>query len=241
MLIIPAIDLKDGFCVRLKQGKKEEVTKYSDDPVKTAQNWVNEGAELIHIVDLDGAFTGTQKNLESIKQIRKNVSVAIELGGGIRDIDTISKLIALGIDRIIIGTAAITNPEFLRKACEQYPGKILTGIDAKDGKVAVKGWQEITEKNAIDLAKEAELAGTHSIIYTDIARDGMLSGPNIEATKKIVESLSIPVIASGGISSMNDIENLTKIKKLFGAITGKAIYSGAIELREAINKTRDRK
>ncbi|MCI4625667.1 MAG: 1-(5-phosphoribosyl)-5-[(5-phosphoribosylamino)methylideneamino]imidazole-4-carboxamide isomerase [Candidatus Magnetoovum sp. WYHC-5] len=240
MLIIPAIDLKDGFCVRLKQGKKEEVTKYSDDPVKTAQNWVNEGADLIHIVDLDGAFTGTQKNLESIKQIRKNVSVAIELGGGIRDIDTISKLIALGIDRIIIGTAAITNPEFLRKVCEKYPGKILTGIDAKDGKVAVKGWQEITEKNAIDLAKEAELAGTHSIIYTDIARDGMLSGPNIEATQKIVESLSIPVIASGGISSMNDIENLTKIKKLFGAITGKAIYSGAIELREAINKTRDR-
>lgn len=234
MILIPAIDLKDGFCVRLKQGKKDEVTKYSDDPVLTAKRWANDGASLIHVVDLDGAFTGAQGNFDSIKNIRASVDVELELGGGIRDMDTIDKLIALGINRVILGTVAIKNPALLQGACEKYPGQIVTGIDAKNGMVAIKGWQEETPLNALEIAKMSETFGTHSIIYTDIARDGMLTGPNVEATKAIADSLSVPVIASGGISKMADIENLLEIEGLYGAITGKAIYSGAIDFREAL-------
>ncbi|MDP2755479.1 MAG: 1-(5-phosphoribosyl)-5-[(5-phosphoribosylamino)methylideneamino]imidazole-4-carboxamide isomerase [Nitrospirota bacterium] len=234
MLVIPAIDLKGGQCVRLLQGKKDAVTAYSDDPIATAKLWESCGAKLLHIVDLDGAFTGNQKNLNAIIRIRQSVKIALQVGGGIRKIGNIIKLFSAGIDRIIIGTAAIEDPEFLTDSCNRYPGRILIGIDAKDGMVAIRGWEEITSLNARELAKRLEIVGAAGIIYTDISRDGMLSGPNIEATREMVESVKIPVIASGGVSCIEDIKNLVQIKNLWGVITGKAIYSNALDLKEAI-------
>ncbi|MCG6551248.1 MAG: 1-(5-phosphoribosyl)-5-[(5-phosphoribosylamino)methylideneamino]imidazole-4-carboxamide isomerase [Candidatus Magnetominusculus sp. LBB02] len=234
MLIIPAIDLKGGQCVRLLQGRKEDVTKYSDDPVETARRWVADGAELIHIVDLDGAFTGQQSNLQSIENIRKAVSVQLEVGGGIRDLERIKLLCSIGIDKIILGTVAIKDPALLRQACQQFPGKIVVGIDAKKGMVAIKGWEEVTETPASSLAKAVEAAGAAGIIYTDIAKDGMLMGPNLEATAEIAGLVKIPVTASGGVASLKDIAALMRIEGLYGIITGKAVYSGAISLSEAI-------
>jgi len=234
MIVIPAIDLKDGQCVRLLQGKKEAVTVYSEDPVSMAEHWANMGAELLHVVDLDGAFTGAQKNLDVIMEIRKAIRIPIELGGGIRDIENIEKLINLGIDRVIIGTSAINKPDLVKKACEKFHGKVLAGIDARDGKAAVKGWVEITEWDAVDFAKKMEADGAAGIIYTDIARDGMLSGPNLDAMAKMADSIKIPVIASGGVSTINDIKNLMEIKNLWGVITGKALYEGTMDLKEAI-------
>ncbi|MEO5361801.1 MAG: 1-(5-phosphoribosyl)-5-[(5-phosphoribosylamino)methylideneamino]imidazole-4-carboxamide isomerase [Nitrospirota bacterium] len=234
MLVIPAIDLKDGSCVRLLQGRKDAVTKYSEDPVETARKWVREGAELIHIVDLDGAFTGEQKNLQSIKNIRKAIDIQLEVGGGIRDLDRIQLLDSIGIDKIILGTIAIKDPALLREACQKFPGKIIVGIDAKKGRVAIKGWEEITETTAAALAKDVENSGASGIIYTDITKDGMLMGPNVEATAEIANLVKIPVTASGGVASLKDIANLMTIKGLYGIITGKAVYSGAIALSEAI-------
>lgn len=237
MFVIPAIDLKDGKCVRLLQGKKDAITIYSENPAHTARTWESYGAKLLHVVDLDGAFTGSQKNFDAIIRIRKAVNIPIQVGGGIRKIGTVIKLFSIGINRIIIGTAAIEDPEFLIECCKQNPGKVLVSIDAKDGKVAIKGWEEVTSLDAKKLAKRLELIGVAGIIYTDIAKDGMLSGPNIEAIKEMVESVKIPVIASGGISSIEDIKKLSDIKNLWGVITGKAIYSGALDLREAIKIT----
>jgi phosphoribosylformimino-5-aminoimidazole carboxamide ribotide isomerase len=237
MLVIPAIDLKDGHCVRLLQGKKEAVTTYSNDPANTAKRWESYGARLLHIVDLDGAFTGSQKNLQAIMKIRQSVKIALQVGGGIRNIGNVMNLFSAGIDRIIIGTAAIEDPEFLTYACNKYPGKVLIGIDAMNGMVAIKGWEEITSVKAKELAKRLEMVGVSGIIYTDISRDGMLSGPNIEATGEMVESVKIPVIASGGVSCLEDIKNLMRIKNLWGVITGKAIYSGALDLKEAMKIT----
>jgi len=238
MLIIPAIDLKGGRCVRLLQGRAGDETVYSDDPAGTARKWAGMGAELIHIVDLDGAFSGAQANLESIASIRKAVDIPLEIGGGIRDMETVERLAALGLDRIILGTIAAREPEFLKKACAEYPGKILAGIDARHGNVAIKGWVETTGIDAFELALLMEKSGASGIIYTDISKDGMMVGPNIEATRKMAESVSIPVIASGGISSLADIKNLLEIKNLWGAITGKAIYSGRLDLKEAIGLAR---
>jgi len=237
MLVIPAIDLKDGHCVRLLQGKKEAVTTYSNDPANTAKRWESYGARLLHIVDLDGAFTGSQKNLQAIIKIRQSVKIALQVGGGIRNIGNVMNLFSAGIDRIIIGTAAIEDPEFLTYACNKYPGKVLIGIDAMNGMVAIKGWEEVTSVKAKELAKRLEMVGVSGIIYTDISRDGMLSGPNIEATGEMVESVKIPVIASGGVSCLEDIKNLMKVKKLWGVITGKAIYSGALDLKDAMKIT----
>jgi phosphoribosylformimino-5-aminoimidazole carboxamide ribotide isomerase len=234
MIVIPAIDLKDGKCVRLLQGKKDEVTVYSDDPVQMAQHWVELGARMLHVVDLDGAFTGEQKNFDKIREIRKSIHIPIELGGGIRDMERIEALISMGVDRTIIGTAAAKDPEMVKEACEKFRGKVLVGIDAKDGKVAVKGWVEITEYDAIEFAKRMVGMGAAGIIYTDISRDGMLSGPNIDAMKKMVQSVDIPVIASGGVSNINDIRNLMRIDDLWGVITGKALYSGSLDLKQAI-------
>jgi len=234
MLIIPAIDLKDGNCVRLLQGKKEAVTVYSDDPAATARRWQSEGASLIHVVDLDGAFTGAQKNLDAITKIREAVSVDIEVGGGIRDMDGVEHLFRLGINRVILGTKAVEDPEFLREAAQHSPGKVFVGIDAKDGVVAVKGWVELTGLSAVELAKKAEALGAGGIIYTDISRDGMLTGPNIPATEEVLRAVGIPVIASGGVSSLEDIKRLKAIKGLWGVIVGKALYSGAIDYREAL-------
>jgi phosphoribosylformimino-5-aminoimidazole carboxamide ribotide isomerase len=238
MIVIPAIDLKDGKCVRLLQGKKDEVTVYSDNPAEMAKQWVELGAKLLHVVDLDGAFTGEQKNFEKIKEIRKEIHIPIELGGGIRDIRRIDRLIDLGVDRTIIGTSAVKDPDMVKGACEKYPGKVLVGIDAKDGKVAVKGWVEVTELEAIEFAEKMEKSAAAGIIYTDISRDGMLTGPNIYAMAKMVQAVNIPVIASGGVSKLDDIKSLMQIKDLWGVITGKALYSGALDLKEAIEVSR---
>ena len=234
MLVIPAIDLKGGMCVRLLQGRKEDETVYSTDPVSVALRWESSGARLIHIVDLDGAFTGEQKNSESIKAIREAVKIDLELGGGIRDSARIEQLLSLGINKIILGTVAVEKPELLKEACLRHPGRILAGIDAKDGKAAVKGWTELTLHDAVELARKMESYGAAGIIYTDIARDGMLTGPNIDATRDVVNAVKIPVTASGGISSIEDIRNLSRIEGLWGAITGKALYAGSLDLKEAI-------
>ena len=237
MIVIPAIDLKDGLCVRLLQGDKHRVTVYSENPAETARHWESTGAELLHIVDLDGAFTGDQKNFDAIMAVRKAVKIPLEVGGGIRRTATVEKLVSAGVDRIIIGTSAIEDPAFLESCCKSFPGRILVGIDAKNGMVAIKGWEELTTHNALELARRLEGIGTAGIIYTDIHRDGMLSGPNLEATAAMVRHVHIPVIASGGVSSIEDIKNLLRIENLWGVITGKAIYSGSLDLSEALQLT----
>jgi len=234
MIVIPAIDLKDAKCVRLLQGKRDTTTVYSEDPVSMAVHWAGKDAELLHIVDLDGAFTGEQKNFNIIIAIRKAVDIPIQVGGGIRDIERIGKLISLGVDRTIIGTSAANEPDMVKKACEKFPGKVLVGIDAKDEKVAVKGWEEMTGWNVLEFAEKMESDGAAAIIYTDISKDGMLSGPNLDLSARMVNRLKIPVIASGGVSSIDDIKNLAQIKDLWGVITGKALYSGRLDLEEAI-------
>lgn len=236
MIVIPAIDLKDGKCVRLEQGLMERDTVYSADPAATARRWQEEGGELLHIVDLDGAFAGVPKNRAAIEAIVKAVGIPAQLGGGIRDLATIEAYLALGLARVIIGTAAQRNPELVTEACKRFPGRIVVGIDARNGMVAVQGWAELTDVTAIDLAKRFEGDGVAAIIYTDIARDGMLQGPNLEATRALAEAVKIPVIASGGVSSLKDIENLLAIEQygVSGVITGKAIYSGALDLRAAV-------
>ncbi len=233
MIIIPAIDLKDGQCVRLLQGRKEHSTTYSDNPVEVARKWASLGARLIHIVDLDGAFTGNQKNRDTVRAIREAVDVELELGGGIRDMEGIRNWLELGINRVILGTIAVKKPEIVKEAVSEFPGRVLVGIDAKDGRVAVKGWEEVTEVDALELAKKMESFGVAGIIYTDISRDGMLTGPNIEATQRMVQAVKVPVIASGGISSLQDIIKLNQIEGLWGAITGKALYTGKLNLKEA--------
>jgi len=236
MLIIPAIDLKEGKCVRLEQGLMDKATIYSIDPSTTAKHWEAEGAELLHVVDLDGAFAGAPRNFAAITAIRNAVKMPIEVGGGIRDMATIRKLVSIGIDRIILGTAAIQNPAIVEAACTVFPGKIIVGIDARDGLVAIKGWAEVTAVKAVDLARQMQAHGVIAIIYTDIKRDGMLSGPNIEATRTLAESLDIPVIASGGVSTIKDIQALIDIRHpgVQGVVVGKSIYTGSLDLKQAI-------
>ena len=240
MIVIPAIDLKEGQCVRLEQGEMERDTVFSDNPAEQALKWQEAGAELLHLVDLDGAFAGQPKNRDTITSILKTITIPAQLGGGIRDIATIESYLALGLSRVIIGTAAQRNPELVVEACKKFPGKIVVGIDAKNGMVAVQGWAEVTGITAVDLAQKFEDCGVSAIIYTDISRDGMMGGPNLEATRALAEAISIPVIASGGVSSLKDIENLMAIEQsgVTGVITGKAIYTGAIDLCEAIALTR---
>jgi len=240
MIVIPAIDLKEGKCVRLEQGLMEKDTVFCDNPAEQALEWQRQGAELLHIVDLDGAFAGVPKNKGAIEAIVKSVQIPTQLGGGIRDIQTIEAYLALGIGRVILGTAAQRNPELVEEACRLFPGRIVVGIDAKNGLVAVQGWAELTGVKAVDLAKRFEGFGVAAIIYTDIARDGMMQGPNLAATKALAEAITIPVIASGGVSSLKDIENLLAIEAsgISGVITGKAVYTGAIKLAEAVALTR---
>jgi len=240
MIVIPAIDLKEGNCVRLEQGEMNRDTVFSDNPAEQALKWQEAGAELLHLVDLDGAFAGIPKNKAAIEAIIKAITIPAQLGGGIRDIATIEAYLSLGLSRVIIGTAAQRNPELVIEACQKFPGQIVVGIDAKNGMVAVQGWAELTDISAVDLAKKFEDCGVAAIIYTDISRDGMMGGPNLEATRALAEAISIPVIASGGVSSLKDIENLMAIEAsgVTGAITGKAIYTGAINLREAIDLTK---
>jgi phosphoribosylformimino-5-aminoimidazole carboxamide ribotide isomerase len=242
MIILPAIDLKGGRCVRLEQGLMDKDTVYNDDPAAQARVWQEQGGELLHIVDLDGAFAGAPKNREAIKAIVAAIDIPSELGGGIRDLATIEAYLELGITRVILGTVAKENPALVEEACKTFPGRIVVGIDAKDGLVAVRGWADVTEKLASEMAKEMEGFGVEAIIYTDIARDGMLQGPNIEATRALAEAISIPVIASGGLSSLDDIRRLLAIEQygVTGVIAGKAIYSGAIDLREAVALTKEK-
>ncbi|MBE0598623.1 MAG: 1-(5-phosphoribosyl)-5-[(5-phosphoribosylamino)methylideneamino]imidazole-4-carboxamide isomerase, partial [Desulfuromonadales bacterium] len=212
MIVIPAIDLKEGKCVRLEQGLMEKNTVYCDDPAAQARIWQEQGGELLHIVDLDGAFAGEPKNRGAIEAIVRSIDIPAQLGGGIRDLATIETYLSLGLSRVIIGTAAQRNPALVEEACRKFPGRIVVGIDAKNGLVAVQGWAEVTGVTATELARKFEGFGVAAIIYTDIARDGMLQGPNLEATRQLAEAISIPVIASGGVSSLRDIENLLAIE-----------------------------
>ncbi len=240
MIVIPAIDLKEGKCVRLEQGLMDRDTVFNDNPAAQALAWQAQGAQLLHVVDLDGAFAGEPKNRSSIEAIVKVLQIPTQLGGGIRDLATIEAYLTIGISRVIIGTAAQRNPELVREACAQFPGRIVVGIDAKNGMVAVQGWAEMTGVTAVELAKRFEGYGVSAIVYTDISRDGMLRGPNIEATKALAEAISIPVIASGGLSCLDDIKRLMAIEQsgVTGVITGKAIYTGSIKLYEAIALTK---
>jgi len=242
MIVIPAIDLKGGNCVRLLQGRMEDATVYGDDPGAMAKRFEDMGAELIHVVDLDGAFAGSQKNLDSIKMILESVKVPIEVGGGIRDMRAIEGLLGMGVKRVILGTVAVEEPGLLMLACKKYPGRIVAGIDAKDGMVAVRGWDDVSKVKAEDLARKMEDAGVCAIIYTDIARDGMLTGHNIEATKHLAGHVGIPIVASGGVKDIEDINALMQIEQLGieGVITGKAIYEGTLDLAEAIRLTKGR-
>ena len=233
MLLIPAIDLKDGHCVRLIQGDMDQSTTFGEDPAAMAGKWLDAGARRLHLVDLNGAFAGQPKNLSAIKSILKEVNgeIPVQLGGGIRDLDTIERYIDLGIEYLIIGTAAVKNPGFLQDACSAFPGHIIVGLDAKDGKVAIDGWSKLTGQDVIETAKRFEDWGVESIIYIDIGRDGMLTGINVDATVKLAQSLKIPVIASGGLAGMADIEALCKVQDegVEGVICGRAIYTGDLD------------
>ncbi len=237
MLLIPAIDLKDGHCVRLKQGDMDQSTTFGEDPVAMARSWVAKGARRLHLVDLNGAFAGQPKNEMAIRKILKEVGseVDVQLGGGIRDLDTIERYLDAGLRYVIIGTAAVKNPGFLQDACTAFGGHIIVGLDARDGKVATDGWSKLSRHDVVDLSKKFEDYGVESIIYTDIGRDGMLSGINVDATVKLAQALTIPVIASGGLSSMADIDALCAVEEegIEGVICGRAIYSGDLDFAAA--------
>ncbi len=233
MLLIPAIDLKDGKCVRLKQGDMNDSTTFGEDPAAMARRWLDAGARRLHLVDLNGAFAGQPVNQAAIKAILKEVGdeIPVQLGGGIRDLDTIERYLDGGLSYVIIGTAAVKNPGFLRDACTAFGGHIIVGLDAKDGKVATDGWSKLSGHEVIDLAKKFEDYGVEGVIYTDIGRDGMLSGINIEATVKLAQALTVPVIASGGLSNLKDIEALCAVESegVEGVICGRAIYTGDLD------------
>ena len=237
MLLIPAIDLKDGHCVRLQQGDMKLATTFSEEPAVMARSWVDKGARRVHLVDLNGAFAGQPKNEAAIRKILKDIGseVDVQLGGGIRDLDTIERYLDAGLRYVIIGTAAVRNPGFLQDACTAFGGHIIVGLDAKDGKVATDGWSKLTRHDVVDLGKKFEDFGVESIIYTDIGRDGMLSGINIDATVRLAQALTIPVIASGGLSNMADIEALCAVEDegIEGVICGRAIYSGDLDFEAA--------
>ena len=237
MLLIPAIDLKDGHCVRLKQGDMTQATTFSEDPAAMARHWVEKGARRMHLVDLNGAFAGKPQNWAAVKAILNEVGadIPVQLGGGIRDLDTIEKYIDGGLRYVIIGTAAVKNPGFLKDACTAFGGHIIVGLDAKDGKVATDGWSKLTGHEVVDLARKFEDSGVEAIVYTDIGRDGMLTGINVDATVKLAQSLTIPVIASGGLAGIADIEKLCAVEDegIEGVICGRAIYTGDLDFVKA--------
>ncbi|MBL8323479.1 MAG: 1-(5-phosphoribosyl)-5-[(5-phosphoribosylamino)methylideneamino]imidazole-4-carboxamide isomerase [Rubrivivax sp.] len=237
MLLIPAIDLKDGKCVRLQQGDMNAVTTFGDDPAAMARRWLEAGARRLHLVDLNGAFAGRPVNEGAVKAILRAVGddIPVQLGGGIRDLDTIERYLDDGIGYVVIGTAAVKNPGFMKDACSAFGGHVIVGLDAKDGKVATDGWSKLTGHEVADLAKKFEDYGVEAVIYTDIGRDGMLTGINVEATVKLAQSLSIPVIASGGLAGLADIEQLCAVEPdgVTGVICGRSIYTGALDFAAA--------
>ncbi|KPA16547.1 1-(5-phosphoribosyl)-5-[(5-phosphoribosylamino)methylideneamino] imidazole-4-carboxamide isomerase [Candidatus Magnetomorum sp. HK-1] len=239
MIIIPAVDIKDGKCVRLKQGRMNEETIFSSNPVEMAQKWADAGAELIHVVDLDGAIQKKPQNNKTIQKIVSSVKTPIQVGGGIRTLSFIEMYLDMGVDRVVLGTEAIRNTECVADFCSKFPGKIVVGIDAKDGMVAVEGWTETTSVTAIDLAKKFEKTGVAAINFTDIHRDGMQTGPNLKATQSLAAAVSVPIVASGGVSNIKDIENLLAISDygIVGVICGRALYEGSLDLSEAIELT----
>jgi len=238
MQIIPAIDIKDGHCVRLKQGDMHAVTVFSEDPAAMAQHWLEQGAKRLHLVDLNGAVAGKPRNELAIREVVSVIGeeIPVQLGGGIRDLDTIERYLDDGITYVIIGTAAVKNPGFLHDACYAFPGHIIVGLDAREGKVATDGWSKMTGHDVVDLAKKFEDYGVEAIVYTDIGRDGMLTGVNVEATVKLARELKIPVIASGGIASIDDINKLLPYENdgIIGAIAGRALYEGKLDFKAAI-------
>ena len=236
MLIIPAIDLKDGACVRLKQGRMEDDTVFSDDPVGVAAQWVAQGARRLHLVDLNGAFAGEPVNGEIVQAIaRRWPQLPIQIGGGIRSLETIEAYVKAGVSWVILGTKAVKQPSFVREACQAFPGKVIVGIDAKDGWVATDGWAEVSSVQAVDLAKQFKADGISAIVYTDIARDGMMQGVNVEATAKLARDSGLPIIASGGVTNLDDVRRLLTVRQdgVIGTITGRAIYEGTLDLAEA--------
>lgn len=238
MLIIPAIDIKDGHCVRLRQGDMQDSTTYSEDPGAMARQWLEQGASRLHVVDLNGAVAGKPKNEPAIRKIVEAVgdAIPVQLGGGIRDLDTIERYLDLGVSYVIIGTAAVKNPGFLQDACTAFSGHIIVGLDAKDGKVAVEGWSKMTGHDVTDLALKFQDYGVEAVVYTDIGRDGMLSGINIDATVKLARVLRIPVIASGGLTGLADVEALCKVESegISGVIAGTSIYKGTLDFKAAL-------
>ncbi|NOY70067.1 MAG: 1-(5-phosphoribosyl)-5-[(5-phosphoribosylamino)methylideneamino]imidazole-4-carboxamide isomerase [Deltaproteobacteria bacterium] len=236
MIVIPAIDIKNGKCVRLMQGEMDRETVFSDDPAQMARRWANEGAELIHVVDLDGAVEKKPKNLDVIRRVIEAAKVPVQIGGGIRDIETVRMYIKAGVERVVIGTQAVKDPELVVNACAGFPGRIIVGIDARAGRVAIDGWTETTGISAVELAGRFEGIGLCAINFTDIERDGMRTGPNIEATREFAMSVNIPVVASGGVSSMDDIKDLAPLESVgvCGVITGRALYDNTLDLAEAI-------
>lgn len=238
MIIIPAIDIKDGKCVRLTQGDMDKETIYFNSPLKAAKHWVKNGAKMLHIVDLNGAVDGIPKNLHAIHEIADNIDVPIQVGGGIRNIDTIEAYLSFGVKRIILGTSAVSDPKFANDVCKRYKEKVLIGIDARDDMVAIDGWTKGSGVSVADLIKKFEGSGIAGIIYTDIKKDGMLKGPNIENIKKIAKGTKIPIIASGGVSTAADIAKLKKLEEygVCGVIIGKALYAGMLSLEDALQE-----
>jgi phosphoribosylformimino-5-aminoimidazole carboxamide ribotide isomerase len=238
MIIIPAIDLKDGACVRLEQGRMDAVTVFSKEPAKAAAQWAAKGARRLHVVDLNGAVAGKPRNEAAVKAIlgALDTDIPVQLGGGIRDLDTIERYLDDGVSYVVIGTAAVKNPGFLHEACDAFPGHIIVGLDAKDGKVATDGWSKLTGHDVVDLAKRFQDYGVEAVIYTDIGRDGMMTGVNIEATVRLAKALTVPVIASGGLSSLDDVRRLCEVEGegITGCIAGRAIYEGTLDFAQAL-------
>jgi phosphoribosylformimino-5-aminoimidazole carboxamide ribotide isomerase len=236
MLVIPAIDLKDGKCVRLRQGRMEDETVFGDDPVEVAQRWVDAGARRLHMVDLNGAFAGKPVNAGAIRAVAEAFpDLPIQVGGGIRDEDTVAAYLEAGVQYTIIGTKAVSAPHFINDLCLEFPGHIVVGLDAKDGRIAIDGWSKLSHHSAIDMARRFEQDGVEAIVFTDIGRDGMMTGVNVESTVKLARAITIPVIASGGITNMDDIRALCAVSEegIMGAITGRALYEGALDLAAA--------
>ena len=241
MILFPAIDLKEGLAVRLQQGDMARATVFHKDPAQQAHTFETQGFKHLHVVDLDGAFAGKPMNGAAVERILKTVSMCVQLGGGIRDMPTVDAWLDKGINRVIIGTAAVRNPALVKDAAKKYPGKIAVGLDARDGKVTVQGWAEISELSALDIARRFEDAGVAAIVYTDVTRDGMLKGLNLDATIALADAVSIPVIASGGLASIEDIKAMLepRARKLEGAIAGRALYDGRLDAAEALKLIRD--